>query len=186
MLTFLEWVSQLKEGYLTPMQGEGDDVFFGIHSLSGPIDVKKMRHCISPIRSVGKNHVLVERPQKTRHRGMKKMMSKDTGLLKIATGSLHKVPDEMVIGGDGAHKLFMYMPGDYHKGMARKLDKKMMAADTPAAQVTSIPMRTWPNNANTPQTQQPQAQQTQQPQAQQTSSVPMRTWPNYANTPGLK
>lgn len=128
--TFLEWVNQLDEGFLTPQQREGDAVFFGIHDLAGPIDVRKMGHCISPIRSVGHGHVLVEKPQKTRHRGMKKMMSKDGGLLKLATGSLQRVPDELVIGGDGSHKLYMYMPGDYHKNMAKRLDKKMMAADS--------------------------------------------------------
>lgn len=160
MLTFLEWVGQLEEGFMSPQQNVGDSVCFGIHDLDGPIDVAKMRHCISPIQSVNKGHVLVERPQKTRHRGMKKMMSKDSGLLKVASGSLHKVPDEMVIGGDGTHKLFLYMPGDYHKGMAKRIDKKMMAAD---AGVTG---------QQAPQAQAPQTRMSQAPQAVPAPPVP--------------
>lgn len=124
--TFLEWVNTLEEGFLTPQQSEGDQVFFGIHDLDGPIDITKMSHCVSPIRSIGNGHVLVERPQKTRHRGMRKMMSKDGGLLKVATGCLHKVPDELVIGGDKSHKLWMYMPGNYHRNLAKKIDRTMI------------------------------------------------------------
>jgi hypothetical protein len=130
MLTFLDWVVQIREGLMSPQQSQGDKVCFGIHSLDGPIDVDKMRNSIEDIQGVSKGHAFVRRPPETRHRGMKKMMCKDTGLLKLATSSLHQVPDEMVIGGDKTHKLFLYMPGNYHKGMARKLDKKMMAADS--------------------------------------------------------
>jgi hypothetical protein len=138
MLTFIEWVSQLQEGFLTPQQSEGDLVCFGVHDLDGrPIDVKKMRHCISPIQSVGKGHVLVERPQKTRHRGMKKMMSKDGNLLKIPTGSLHKVPGDMVNGSDS--NVFLYMPGKYHRGLAGKADRKMMSAGNPMTGQPPVP-----------------------------------------------
>lgn len=127
MRTFLEWVGDLNEGFLSPEQQAGDSVFFGIHDLQGPVDVRTMGHCLSPIQGVGRGHVLVERPQRTRHRGMRKMMSKDTGLLKIATGSLKRIPDEMVIGGDATHKYYLYMPGDYHRRLARQVDRKLQS-----------------------------------------------------------
>lgn len=135
MLTFLEWMHQLNEGFTVPPQREGDLVYFGVHDVldqddKKPLDLRNIGHNVSRIDSVGNGHVVVQRPQKSRHRGMKKMMHKDDGLLKIPTGHLQQIPDELVVGGDANHKLFIYAPGNYHRRMIDRKNRRMMAADS--------------------------------------------------------
>ena len=136
MLTFLEWVSQYNEGFMDRHQA-GDQVLFNVHNaenLEMPLDLNKLTHHIGHVQRSAGGNVFVTKPEKTRHRGMKRFMSKDgTGLLKLASAHLQEIPSEMLMGGgDATHKTYIYAPGPYHKGFLKRADRKMMSASDPA------------------------------------------------------
>ncbi len=127
--TFREWLSN--EAFTVLPHNPGDLVYFGVHDVcdlddNQPLDVRIHADKISPICGVDGGNLLVEKPNRSRHRGMRRYMSKDGDALRIPAAHLHQIPSHLVDGMEDGRKIYVYAPRDYHQRIIGRKNRRMV------------------------------------------------------------